>query len=162
MSTPSIMATTTATLPTPTSRFSEASRFSTCLYTSRVKMVAMLLALPASEATTAALFATIGGFLLSVLLKFLPAYADLSFLSPLGFAARNAAGVYEIPFLDRMGFVFAFCVLGMVVISVLETRNGKATHGLEIDRSMFRTSRGFAVGAMVVLALITTLYTVFW
>ena len=112
--------------------------------------------------STAALFATIGGFLLSVLLKFLPAYADLSFLSPLGFAARNAAGVYEIPFLDRMGFVFAFCVLGMVVISVLETRNGKATHGLEIDRSMFRTSRGFAVGAMVVLALITTLYTVFW
>ena len=112
--------------------------------------------------STAALFATIGGFLLSVLLKFLPAYADLSFLSPLGFAARNAAGVYEIPFLDRMGFVFAFCVLGMVVISVLETRNGKATHGLEIDRGMFRTSRGFAVGAMVVLALITTLYTVFW
>jgi SSS family solute:Na+ symporter len=112
--------------------------------------------------STAALFATIGGFLLSVLFKFLPGMMDLSGLAPLGFAVRNAKGIYEIPFLDRMGFVFAICVAVMVVISLLETRRGVVTHGLEVDRSMFRTSRSFTLGALTVALIITTLYTVFW
>jgi len=112
--------------------------------------------------STAALFATIGGFLLSVLFKFLPGFMDLSFLAPLGFAVKNAAGVYEIPFLDRMGFVFAICVAAMVVISLAQTSRGTTTHGLEVDSSMFRPNRSFAIGSMVVLALITILYTVFW
>ena len=56
--------------------------------------------------SNAALFATIGGFVFSLILKVLPRFADLSFLEPLNFAKLNADGVYEIPFLDRMGFVF--------------------------------------------------------
>ena len=112
--------------------------------------------------STAALFATIGGFILSVAFKFLPGYADLSFLAPFGFAVPNAAGVYEIPFIDRMGFVFAICVAMMVVISLYETSRGVKTHGLEIDRSMFKTTRGFAVGTMVVVVIVTALYTVYW
>src|SRR6218665_302080 len=60
--------------------------------------------------SAAALFATLGGFCLSLLLKFLPAYVDLSFLSPLGFAVgvkqANGSLLYEIPFIDRMGLVF--------------------------------------------------------
>ena len=112
--------------------------------------------------STAALFATIGGFLLSVLFKFLPVLMDLSFLAPLGFAVKNAAGVYEIPFVDRMGFVFAICVAAMVAISLFQTSRGATTNGLEVDRSMFRTSRSFAIGSMVVLGIITVLYTVFW
>src|ERR1700733_7980992 len=51
--------------------------------------------------SNAALFATIGGFAFSVFFKFLPMIANLSFLAPTGFAVNNA-GVYEIPFLDRM------------------------------------------------------------
>lgn len=61
--------------------------------------------------SNAALFATIGGFLFSVLFKFLPQWVDLSFLSSSGFSALSASsGLYEIPFLDRMGFVFICCV----------------------------------------------------
>ena len=112
--------------------------------------------------STAALFATIGGFILSVGFKFLPQYANLSFLAPFGFAVPNAAGVYEIPFIDRMGFVFAICVAMMVAISLYETSRGVKTHGLEIDRSMFKTTRGFAIGTMVVLIFVTTLYTIYW
>src|SRR4030095_4629748 len=52
--------------------------------------------------SNAALFAMIGGFLFAVLLKFLPQMVDLSFLASVGFSKLNAAGVYEIPFLDRM------------------------------------------------------------
>ena len=112
--------------------------------------------------STAALFATIGGFILSVIFKFLPGYVDLSFLAPFGFAVKNVTGVYEIPFIDRMGIVFAICVAMMVVISLYETSRGVKTHGLEIDRGMFKTTRGFAIGTMVVMVIVTTLYTIYW
>lgn len=110
----------------------------------------------------AALFATIGGFIFSLFLKVLPTIADLSWLSPMGFAIPNAQGVYEIPFIDRMGFVFLFCVIGMYVISIIDNRRGIAPKGLEIDPQMFKTSRSFAIGTIVILALLTILYTVYW
>ncbi|MCC3154813.1 sodium/sugar symporter [Hymenobacter sp. BT770] len=112
--------------------------------------------------SSAALFATIGGFLLSVLFKFLPNFADLSFLAPFGFAVKNADGVYEIPFLDRMGFVFVICIVAMVLISLFETSRGVKTNGLEVDRSMFKTTRGFAIGSIAILVILTTLYTIYW
>jgi SSS family solute:Na+ symporter len=112
--------------------------------------------------SNAALFATIGGFILSVIFKVLPNYADLSFLEPMGFAVANAAGVYEIPFIDRMGFVFAICVVVMYFISIYETRNGVNPKSLEIDKSMFKTAPGFTVGALIVLGLIVALYSIYW
>ena len=111
--------------------------------------------------SSAALFSTIGGFILSVLLKFLPGYTNLSWLAPFGFAVP-VNGVYEIPFLDRMGFVFVFCVIGMVIISLLETARGVKTHGLEIDASMFRPNQTFTAGAVLVLGIVVALYSVFW
>lgn len=113
--------------------------------------------------STAALFATIGGFLLSVLFKFLPGFMDLSFLAPLGFAVQPAPGApYEIPFLDRMGFVFIICIVMMIIISLFETSRGVKTNGLEVDRSMFKTTRGFAIGTMAIMVILTTLYTIYW
>ena len=116
--------------------------------------------------SNAALFATLGGFALSVFFKFLPRYVDLSGLANIGFAALSTdpadGGAYVIPFMDRMAIVFAICVAVMVVISLYETSRGVVTKGLEIDRSMFKTSRGFAMGALVVVVLVTTLYTVYW
>ncbi|GAB2713083.1 sodium/sugar symporter [Hymenobacter frigidus] len=112
--------------------------------------------------STAALFATVGGFVLSVLLKLLPQYADLSFLAFIGFASRSAEGIYEIPFLDRMGIVFMLCVLVMVLISLAETSRGVKTNGLEVDASMFKPQRSFVIGSAVILVLLTTLYTIYW
>jgi len=113
--------------------------------------------------STAAMFATIGGFLMSVVLKFLPGFADLSFLAPLGFAVQPAPGApYEIPFLDRMGFVFIFCILGMVIISLLEAKRGTRTGGLTIDTSMFRPNPTFTVGALLVLGIVVALYASLW
>ncbi|NUO00908.1 MAG: sodium/solute symporter, partial [Saprospiraceae bacterium] len=110
----------------------------------------------------AALFATIGGFLLSVLFKFLPNWVDLSFLYSIGFSAPNSDGIYEIPFIDRMGFVFLICVIGMYIISILELKGKANPKGLEIDRSMFKTSQGFTVGALLVVGILTALYSIFW
>lgn len=112
--------------------------------------------------SNAALFATIGGFILSLVFKFMPAVVDLSFLQPLGFAIPNAEGIFEIPFIDRMGFVFLICVIGMYFISMRDHKKGKPVHGLEIDKTMFRLPTGFVVGMIIVLAILAALYTVFW
>jgi SSS family solute:Na+ symporter len=112
--------------------------------------------------SNAALFATIGGFLLSILFKFIPAIVDLSFLSSVGFSVKNGEGIYEMPFIDRMGFVFLICVIGMYFISIFETRKGVPANGLDIDRSMFKMSPSFTVGMLVVVSIIAALYTIFW
>jgi SSS family solute:Na+ symporter len=112
--------------------------------------------------SNAALFATIGGFAFSLFFKFLPGFMDLSFLSQFGFAKANSEGIYEIPFLDRMGFVFGICVIGMVLISLYETRKGARPHGLEVDKGMFKMSPGFAVGALIVCGILAALYTIYW
>lgn len=112
--------------------------------------------------SNAALFATVGGFAFSLFFKFLPGFMNLSFLEPFGFAKANADGVFEIPFLDRMGFVFLICIIGMALISLYENRKGLKTHGLEVDRSMFKMSPSFAVGALIVCGILAALYTIFW
>ncbi|TDO22667.1 sodium/sugar symporter [Pedobacter duraquae] len=116
--------------------------------------------------SNAALFATIGGFGLSLFLKVLPKFSDLSWLSGMGFSKlvkqESGAMLYEIPFLDRMGFVFIFCIIGMYIISMVEGRKGANPKGLEIDAKMFKTSTGFAVGALLILGLIVALYSIYW
>ncbi|HPH85892.1 MAG TPA: sodium/sugar symporter [Ferruginibacter sp.] len=112
--------------------------------------------------SNAALFAIIGGFLLSVLFKFLPGMMDLSFLASTGFSKANAAGLFEIPFLDRMAIVFVICIIGMYIISAIDNRKGVKPHGLEVDRKMFRMDTSFAVGSLIVFAILVALYSLFW
>jgi SSS family solute:Na+ symporter len=112
--------------------------------------------------SNAALFATIGGFILSILFKFMPSFVDLSGLYAYGFSVPNAMGIYEIPFIDRMGFVFLICLIGMFFISEYETRNGVPANGLEVDKTMFKMSPSFIVGMLVITSVIAALYTIFW
>jgi len=114
--------------------------------------------------SNAALFATIGGFILSCVLKFLPMWVNLDWLTPYGLFQPNMdnGGKFEIPFIDRMGIVFLFCIAGMAVINFVENRRGVQNQGLEVDASMFRVSKSFAIGALVIVGLLITLYTVYW
>ncbi|MBC7758469.1 MAG: sodium/solute symporter [Phormidesmis sp. FL-bin-119] len=112
--------------------------------------------------SNAALFAIIGGFILSCLFKASPNYINLEFLHSSGFAVINADGVYEIPFIDRMGFVFLICVIVMFFISMYDNRNGLKPNGLEVDSSMFKTSPSFTVGALIVIGIIVALYSIYW
>lgn len=112
--------------------------------------------------SNAALFAIIGGFLLSVLFKFLPGLVDLSFLADFGFSKANKDGVFEIPFLDRMGFVFLFSVIGMYIISVIDNRRGIRPNGLEVDSSLFKMNTSFVVGSLIVCAILVALFSVYW
>jgi SSS family solute:Na+ symporter len=112
--------------------------------------------------SNAALFATVGGFILSVLFKISPNYVDLEFLYSSGYAIPNADGVYEIPFIDRMGFVFIICVVLMYFISIYENRNGVKPNGLEVDSSMFRPTAAFTVGALLVIGFVAAMYGIYW
>lgn len=112
--------------------------------------------------SNAALFATIGGFVFSVLLKFSPQLMDLSFLSSINFAVLNANNVYEIPFIDRMTIVFLLCVIGMYFISIIENKKKPVQTGLDIDVTMFKTSKTFAILALLIVSAVTVLYTIYW
>jgi SSS family solute:Na+ symporter len=111
----------------------------------------------------AALVAAIITFPLSLLFKFLPRFADLSLLEKYGFAARNPqSAIFEIPFIDRMGFVFLIVVAVMVVISLADPVSKNNPKGLEIDAKMFKPEGAFAVGAAIVCGILAALYIVFW
>ena len=116
--------------------------------------------------SNAALFATVGGFALSIFFKFIPSVKDLSFLQPYGFTTlvkhTDGSSLYEIPFMDRMGFVFIICVIVMYIISKIDYKRGIKTNGLEVDRSMFKLNNSFAVGALIVAGILVALYSFFW
>jgi SSS family solute:Na+ symporter len=114
--------------------------------------------------SAAALWAALLTLPMSVILKFLPVWGvDLSFLSSTGFSVLNKeSGLYEIAFLDRMGFVFLICVAAMVIVSLSNPKSKDNPKGLEVESSMFRVNPGFAVGAIIVVGIITALYTIFW
>jgi SSS family solute:Na+ symporter len=50
----------------------------------------------------------------------------------------------------------------MWIISSIEAAQGKPTKGLEIDASMFKTNRGFAVGSLLICGILVALYTLLW
>jgi SSS family solute:Na+ symporter len=110
--------------------------------------------------SAAAMFATIGGLVFSVILKFLPTMMDLSFLAPIGFAVPNANGVYEIPFIDRMFIVFWVVVAGMALISTLG--RSEKIKSLHIDSKWFRVDGTFAFGSALVCVTLAAIYGGWW
>jgi solute:Na+ symporter, SSS family len=65
----------------------------------------------------------------------------------------------QMPFLDRMGWVFVICIVVMFILGLVLPDEKK---GLEIDASMFKTTRSFAIGATIVIITLIGLYTYFW
>jgi SSS family solute:Na+ symporter len=61
-----------------------------------------------------------------------------------------------------MGIVFVFCIIGMAIINFVQNKRGVVNKGLVVDTSMFRVSKGFAVGALIICGILITLYTVYW
>ncbi|WP_341841761.1 sodium/sugar symporter [Chitinophaga caseinilytica] len=84
---------------------------------------------------------------ISTVLKFLPKWTGGAFP--------------DFPFLDRMSITFGLLIAVMVVISLAKPRQETETP-IEIDRSMFRTTTGFKVGAVIIIGILAALYTVFW
>jgi solute:Na+ symporter, SSS family len=50
----------------------------------------------------------------------------------------------------------------MYLISIYENKNGIVPNALKVDNSMFRTTPGFAVGALFIIGIIAALYGIYW
>jgi len=65
------------------------------------------------------------------------------------------------PFMNRVGLVFVLSLLLAVVVSLLSA-SVPAKNRIRTDDVSFRTSDGFNLGAVAVVAILIVLYTVFW
>ena len=73
-----------------------------------------------------------------------------------GIAALNA-----VPFMNRMGIVFLASLVLAVAVSLARPA-ALDSNKVVMDGVRFTTSRGFAFGAAVILAILTALYAIWW
>ena len=70
--------------------------------------------------------------------------------------------ITDMPFMNRMGFVFLTLVAIMVIVSLFDKKGQKNNKTIEMEVSMFRTSPAFTIGMVLVLGIIAALYIMFW
>lgn len=79
---------------------------------------------------------------------------------PLSILLKN---VYpNLPFIDRMGYIFLILAALMIVISLVEGKGKDHPKAIEIDSELFSTSNGFKFGALIIAGIISALYIIFW
>jgi solute:Na+ symporter, SSS family len=98
--------------------------------------------------TRAALTGALLTIPLSTALKFLPHWTG-------GFFP-------DYPFLDRMTITFVLIILVMIIVSVLDKSERDTKDLIVIDKAMFRTSPAFQIGSLIIVGVLTALYTAFW
>lgn len=70
-------------------------------------------------------------------------------------------GMPELPFMDRMGIVFILCVMVMVVSALVE-KSTSSKKSIELSTELFTTTRGFKVAAIIIVLVLTAIYTIWW
>ena len=109
----------------------------------------------------AAIAGIIGGVCLAILFdKFLPGIAGHETL--LYTAYPNAAGVFEIPFLIQMGWVFFFTVLLIMLVSIFDTKGQRKGNQMQTAADMYGLSANQWVMAITILLIVAVLYARFW
>jgi SSS family solute:Na+ symporter len=98
--------------------------------------------------STAALLGAVLTIPLSTVLKFLPVWTG---------------GLFpDFAFLNRMSIVFVFLVVLMVIVTLFDKKSQYQEQVLIIDKSMFKPSMTFVVASVLIIGILTALYTVFW
>jgi SSS family solute:Na+ symporter len=85
---------------------------------------------------------------LSTVLKFLPQWSGGAFP--------------DFAFLDRMSIVFVILVALMIVMTLQDIRSKDPETLIRVDKKDFRCSPSFWAGSVVIVGILTVLYTVFW
>lgn len=68
----------------------------------------------------------------------------------------------DIPFLDRMGWVFLILLALMVIISLADPKSKDNPKAMKVDPEDFKIGGSFAVGTLIVMCVLAGLYIVFW
>jgi SSS family solute:Na+ symporter len=77
-------------------------------------------------------------------------------------AYADSKGVYTIPFLVQMGWVFFFTCLVMMIVSLLDKNIASRSHTMQIDKAMFKVEPKNLVLIIILLVLILSIYIKFW
>ena len=108
-----------------------------------------------------ALVGIIAGTILSILFdKVLPLNGQYD--TWLYTAFPNTAGVYSIPFLVQMGWVFFFTCIIIGIVSLLDKNIQSNTHTMQIDTGMFKVEPRNLALIIIILVLVLCLYIKFW
>jgi SSS family solute:Na+ symporter len=67
----------------------------------------------------------------------------------------------DVPFLNRMGFVFLVLCAVMIIVSLL-TPHSKTTSEIKIALPSFSLSRSFIIAATIICGILVALYSAFW
>lgn len=84
----------------------------------------------------------------STILKFLPLWTNGAFP--------------DYPFLDRMTITFVLIIVIMILISILKPARENDREPIEIDLHLLKVSPAFLAGSIIILGILTGLYTSFW
>lgn len=97
---------------------------------------------------TAALTGAVITIPVSVVLKYLPVWANGKFP--------------DYPFLDRMTITFFVVCLVLITISWVHPDASNKHKEMKVDKALFKTSPGFIIGSLIICGILAALYTVFW
>lgn len=68
----------------------------------------------------------------------------------------------EMPFLNRMGFVFWICVILHVAVSLWENKGKDSPKALEVKKEWFKVETPFVIGSIGVFCIFALIYYIFW
>ena len=92
---------------------------------------------------------TTSGAALTAAILTIPLSAVLAFVFP------------DLPFIDRMGVVFLILATLMIIISLAQSGKDQP-NSIELSFDLFKTSRKFNVGALLIVGILAALYIVYW
>ncbi|MGB3852634.1 MAG: sodium/sugar symporter [Tunicatimonas sp.] len=67
----------------------------------------------------------------------------------------------NLPFLDRMGVVFLILAAQMIITSLVQSGQDQP-NSIDLSPALFKTSRAFNVGALVIVGILVALYAAYW
>jgi len=67
-----------------------------------------------------------------------------------------------LPFIDRMGIVFLILAAIIIVISLIESKGKDQPNAVDLEKSLFKTSPKFNIGAILICGILAALYIIYW
>jgi len=68
----------------------------------------------------------------------------------------------DMPFMNRMGWVFVLCIGVLIGISYLENKGEEHPNAIKVDSKLFETTPGFNAGAVIICAALAVIYAVLY
>ncbi|MFQ6371792.1 sodium/sugar symporter [Shewanella sp. YIC-542] len=93
------------------------------------------------------------------------ATANGALAAAIGSAVLSAVAKFwlpQVPFMDRVGYVFVCCLLLAVIISLLEGKGKDHEHSIPLHDIDFSTHGGYRISALVITLILIGFYATWW